>query len=276
MVADLARRVGGDRIDVVVLMGPGVDPHLYKATPGDVRALESADIVFSSGLHLEGKLGELLEKLGERKPVVAVTSVLEHEKLMSDKSGAHDPHVWFDVSLWAQALAPVRDTLTRHDPAHATAYGSRTEESHRAFTALHDQVREIIATIPKEQRVLVTAHDAFGYFGRAYDVEVLAVQGMSTESEASLKDVNDLVATLVDRRIPAIFVESSVSPKNIQALVEGAAARGHSVRIGGELYSDAMGASGTPEGTYEGMVLHNARTITRALVGVELHSGGSP
>ena len=282
MVADLVEKVGGDTVRVQTLMGPGVDPHLYKASPSDIRALEGADIVFVSGLHLEGKMGELIEKLGARSRVVAVTDSIPHDRLMGFSgagaggaggegdaavpgAGAHDPHVWFDVSMWSQCLPGVSTALAEKRPQDRARYDAARTAYEKELTALHDEVRAAIGTIPKEHRVLVTAHDAFGYFSRAYDIEVLSVQGMSTESEASLKDINTLVDTLVGRKIPAVFVESSVSTRNIDALRQGAASKGHTVAIGGQLYSDAMGAANTPEGTYVGMVRANVRTIVDAL-----------
>ncbi|HEX2838284.1 MAG TPA: zinc ABC transporter substrate-binding protein [Phycisphaerales bacterium] len=267
MVADLAREVAGPHAQVTVLMGEGVDPHLYKASPSDIRALEGADLILYSGLHLEGNMGEVLEKLASRKAVVAVTDGIPRDRLMAfgGSADAHDPHVWFDVSMWAQCLPTVERAFAKAAPQHAADFASSRERHAKELAALDAEVRAAVATIPKERRVLVTAHDAFGYFGRAYDVEVLGVQGMSTESEASLADINALVETLVSRRVPAVFVESSVSPRNIEALRQGAASRGHTVRVGGSLFSDAMGAAGTPEGTYPGMVRHNVRTIVEAL-----------
>jgi manganese/zinc/iron transport system substrate-binding protein len=265
MVADLASRVAGDHANITTLMGEGVDPHLYKASPSDIRAIENADLVLYSGLHLEGKMGEVLEKLGSRSRVVAVTDGIPRDRLMSFGADAHDPHVWFDVALWAHCLPTVERALAAAAPAHAPDFSANRERYAAELDALDAEVRTAIATIPKERRVLVTAHDAFGYFGRAYDIEVLGVQGMSTESEASLADINALVEALVSRRIPAVFVESSVNPRNMEALREGAASRGATVRVGGSLFSDAMGAPGTPEGTYPGMVRHNVRTIVEAL-----------
>lgn len=267
MVADLARQVAGPHAHVTVLMGEGVDPHLYKASPSDIRALEGADLVLYSGLHLEGKMGEVLEKLAARKPVVAVTDGIPRDQLMAfgGNADAHDPHVWFDVAMWAQCLPTVEQAFAKAAPQHAAEFTANRERCAKEMAALDAEVRASIATIPKERRVLVTAHDAFGYFGRAYDLEVLGVQGMSTESEASLADINALVEMLVSRKVPAVFVESSVSPRNIEALRQGAASRGHTVRVGGSLFSDAMGAAGSPEGTYAGMVSHNVRTIVEAL-----------
>ncbi len=269
MVADVVRNIGGERVQVAALMGEGVDPHLYKASPADVRLLSDATIVFYSGLHLEGKMGEILEQLGRSKPVVAIGEHVDHARLMSPPgaAGVHDPHIWFDVSLWAQTIPAVREALVRIDPAHKDAYAARADQYSQRLEALHMQVQSAMVTIPQGSRVLVTAHDAFGYFARAYGLEVHAIQGISTESEAALKDINNLVDLLVSRKVPAVFVESSVPRKNIEALVEGCAARGHTVTIGGELFSDAMGKPGTDEGTYPGMVMHNVNTIVKALGG---------
>lgn len=265
MVADLAREVGGTRVVVKALMGEGVDPHLYKASPADVRALHQADLIFYSGLHLEGKLAELLERMSRRKPTVAVAERIPPEKLLRDEHGAADPHVWFDVSLWSEAAAAVGEALAAFDPSHAAEYAERLRSCQARLAELHEWVRARLAEIPAERRVLVTAHDAFRYFGRAYEIEVRAIQGISTDSEASVRQVAELVDFLTTRQIKAVFVETSVSDQNIRALLEGCAARGHRVVIGGALFSDAMGKEGTPEGTYEGMIRHNVETILAAL-----------
>lgn len=265
MVADLVRRVGGSRVTVRALMGEGVDPHLYKASPGDVRALISCDAVFYSGHHLEGKMGEVFRRLGRRKPTVPVTEGINEARLLQVGGGRPDPHLWFDVGLWSQGVEVVREALDSLDPAHAANFDANAAAYREELKALDDECRAVVGSIPKPRRVLVTAHDAFGYFGRAYGLEVRGIQGISTESEAGVREVNDLVDLLVSRRIPAVFVESSVSDRNIRALVEGSAARGHRLKIGGSLYSDAMGKDGTPAGTYVGMVRHNARTIAEAL-----------
>lgn len=267
MVADLVRRIGGTRVNVVALMGEGVDPHLYKASPGDLRLLTSADLVFYSGLHLEGRMGEVLEKLAERRPVVAVTDSIDRAILRQppEFKGNFDPHVWFDVSLWSQAADRVLRALAERDPPNAMAYGAAAGALRVELATLHEWCKEQIQRIPPERRVLVTAHDAFGYFGRAYGIDVLGIQGISTDSEASLRDMGRLVDTIVQRRVPAVFIESSVPRKTIEALVEGCRARGHQVTIGGELFSDAMGREGTDEGTYPGMVRHNVLAIVKAL-----------
>jgi manganese/zinc/iron transport system substrate-binding protein len=265
MVADLARNVGGRHVQVVTLMGAGVDPHLYKASPADVTQLNRADIIFYSGLHLEGKLAELLERMAARKPTCAVAERIDESKILHDESGAHDPHVWFDVSLWSDAAGAVRDALADFDPQHADDYHAACDAYQSRLAELHTEAKEQLATVPRERRVLVTAHDAFQYFGRAYDLDVRGIQGISTDSEAGVKHVNDLVDFLVQRKIKAVFVETSVADQNVKALIEGCAAQNHIVTIGGELFSDAMGEEGTPEGTYEGMVRHNVKTIVGAL-----------
>lgn len=265
MVADIVHNIGGGHVAVTALMGEGVDPHLYKASPADVAQLGKADIVFYSGLHLEGKLAELLERMGRRKPTIGVAERIAPEKVLTDVHGAKDPHVWFDVSLWQDAAAAATAALAEFDPPHAADYYSRARDYGRRLAELDRYAAEQLATVPQEQRVLVTAHDAFRYFGRAYDVEVRGIQGISTDSEAGVRQVKELVDFLVARKIKAVFVETSVSDQNIRSLLEGCSVRGHEVVIGGSLFSDAMGKEGTPEGTYEGMVRHNVDTIVHAL-----------
>ncbi len=269
MVAELIRNVGGDRVRVTQLCGAGVDPHLFKATRDDLCAVIRGDILFVSGLHLEGKLALVLKRLESKRPVIAVAERLPRERLVfpPDAAGAPDPHAWNDVSAWSEAAAIVAEALAEFDPQYAAHYATQAAVWRDRLARLHEYGREVVASIPAERRVLVTSHDAFHYFGRAYGVEVLAAQGLSTESEAGLARINALVDVLVERKIPAVFVESSVPAKSIEALVEGAAARGHRVTIGGELFSDAMGSAGTYEGTYEGMLDHNLTVVARALGG---------
>ena len=267
MVADLVKNVGGPHVAVTALMGEGVDPHLYKASPADVSQLNRADIIFYSGLHLEGKLAELLERMAERKATIAVAERIDPAQVITDEHGARDPHVWFDVSLWSQAAGAVADALAEFDPDHAGDYRGRLADYQAQLAELHTFAREQLATVPAERRVLVTAHDAFHYFGRAYGVEVRGIQGISTDSEAGVRQVKELVDFLVERKIKAVFVETSVSDQNVRALLEGCQARGHAVVIGGTLFSDAMGAADTPEGTYVGMVRHNIDTIVEGLRG---------
>jgi manganese/zinc/iron transport system substrate-binding protein len=267
MIADAAKNIGGPRVAVTALMGEGVDPHLYKASPGDVRLLSDADLILYNGLNLEGKMGDLFVKMAARKPTVAVTENIDPKLLREppEFGGHYDPHVWFDVSLWMQAVERTRDALIALDPAGRDNFTRNTSAYLAQLQQLHEECRTRLAVIPKESRVLITAHDAFGYFGRAYDIEVLGLQGISTESEPSLKTINHLVDLIVERKVKAVFVESSVPRKNVEALVEGCRARGHEARIGGQLFSDAMGRAGTPEGTYAGMVRHNVKTIVDAL-----------
>jgi manganese/zinc/iron transport system substrate-binding protein len=265
MVADLVRHVGGPWVAVEQLMGEGVDPHLYKVSTGDIARLSHAGIIFYSGLHLEGKMADVFARMAERRPTVAVTDAIARSRLLEFSPGTHDPHVWFDVALWSEAIGAVEAALAKQDPAHAEDYRHRAKAYRDELLALDQDCRERLASIPVERRVLVTAHDAFSYFGRAYQLEVRAIQGISTESEAGVREINELVAFIVERGIKAVFVESSVSSRNIQALVEGCEAAGHRVVIGGELYSDAMGQAGTPEGTYVGMVRHNVESIVKAL-----------
>lgn len=275
MVGDLARNVAGDRAQVSDLMGEGVDPHLYKATRDDVASMSSADVVFYSGLLLEGKMSDVLIRMSSSRPVVAVTERIDEAFLLEPDAfaGHFDPHVWMDPQAWAKAVDVVKNTLCEHDPENAPAYAQAADDYRKEVLALGAYGKRVLATVPQERRVLVTSHDAFHYFGRAFGLEVLGVQGMSTESEAGLQQVNQLVDTLVERGVQAVFVESSVPRKSIEALVNGARSRGHEVRIGGELFSDAMGARGTYEGTYLGMIDHNITTVARALGG-EAPAGG--
>lgn len=266
-VADLVREVGGEYVQVNALMGPGVDPHLYKATQSDIQKLENADIIFYNGLNLEGKLSDIFVRMAAKKPTVAVTETIPPEKLREpgEFDGHYDPHVWFDISLWTYAVERVRDALMELDPEHAETYRQNAAAYMKQLQELDGYAKEQIAQIPERSRVLVTAHDAFGYFGQAYGMEVMGLQGISTDAEYGVKDVQNLVNTLVERQIKAVFIESSVSPKAIEAVVEGAKEKGHDVVIGGELFSDALGAAGTPEGTYIGMFRYNIDTIVNAL-----------
>ena len=268
MIADVVQRVGGERVAVEGLMGPGIDPHSYKASEGDVIALAEADIVFYNGLHLEAKMAEVFEKMGGTVKAVAVTDGIPREKLLTppECEGQYDPHVWFDVTLWQYTVGAVRDALIEIDPSHAAGYRARAEATLAELAELHSYVLAQAQRMPPEQRVLVTAHDAFNYFGRAYGFEVRGLQGISTATEAGIGDVQDLADFIARRGIAAIFVESSVPVRNVEALQEAVRARGFEVRIGGQLFSDAMGDPGTPQGTYPGMVRHNIDTIVGALL----------
>lgn len=265
MVADMVRRVGGRWVQVDQIMGEGIDPHLFKVTPDVIARLDAADVIFYSGLHLEGRMAEVFERLALRKPTIALASAIPEDRLLGVGAGVHDPHLWFDVALWSRTSEAVRGFLTSFDPPHRADYDAQAAAYRAELAALDDECRRRLQAVPEAQRVLVTAHDAFHYFGRAYGVTVRAVQGVSTETEAGVREINELVDFLADRKIKAVFIEKSVSERNIRALVEGCRGRGHEVRIGGELYSDSMGRPETPEGTYVGMVRANVETIVRAL-----------
>ncbi|MCC7203721.1 MAG: zinc ABC transporter substrate-binding protein, partial [Phycisphaeraceae bacterium] len=247
MITDIVQHVAGEHATVTGIIGTGVDPHLFKPTRSDVAAMLGADVVFYSGLHLEGKMGDTLVQVARRKPVFAVTERLDESYLLElpGSGGQHDPHVWMDVTAWSKAVEAVADSLSEFDPDHAAEYAANAATYRQQLETLDAYVKQMIASIPPTTRVLVTAHDAFGYFGRAYGLEVRGIQGISTESEAGLEDLNRLVDMVVTRKIGAVFVETSVAQKNVRALVEGAAARGHTLAIGGTLFSDAMGAPGS-------------------------------
>lgn len=275
LVADLVREIAGEgRGRVVSLMGEGVDPHLYKGSPRDVRDLAGADLIFASGLHLEGKLTSVLHRLAHQKHVhmiadewtTATEKNGEADPWIRD-DGVPDPHCWFDARLWQRLAQVVKDRLTEFAPDHAAAFTSNFKTYEAKVESLDAEIRRNLAKIPPSRRLLVTSHDAFRYFGRAYGVQVEGIQGLSTESEAGVRRTNELVDLLVSRQVPAIFVETSVSDDNVKALVEGAAARGHKVVIGGSLFSDAPGAFGTPEGTWLGMLQHNVNTFVKAMTG---------
>lgn len=268
MVSDIAKAVAGDRAKVSCIIGSGVDPHAYSPTRSDVATLLKSDLIFYAGLLLEGQMANILVKVSKKRPVYAVTELLKKEYLLRDSETHHsDPHVWMDVAGWMKAVEVVIQSFSGFDPKGAAVYAANGTAYLEVLKGLDAYAKDVIGSIPKDRRILITAHDAFNYMGRAYGIEVMGIQGISTESEAGLKDINRIVDLLVERKIPAVFVESSVSDKNVKALVEGAASRGHTVSVGGELFSDAMGKTGTYEGTYVGMIDHNVTVISRALGG---------
>ncbi len=279
MITDIVRQVAGDRAVVEGIIGEGVDPHLYQATRSDIKKLLDADVVFYNGLMLEGKMSDDLVKVGRKRPVHAVTELIDKSLLLAppEFAGHHDPHVWMDPTLWKKCTEMVAETLGADDfdPANRDYYRANYRAFAEQLDALHAYAQQTLATIPAQSRVLVTAHDAFNYFARAYNLEVRGIQGISTDSEAGLADINRLVELLVQRSVRAVFVESSVPEKNVRALVEGADSRSHAVKIGGTLFSDAMGAAGTYEGTYVGMIDHNVTVIARALGGEAPEKGMS-
>ena len=267
MLADLARNIGGSGVGITALMGSGVDPHLYQASAGDVARLARADLILYNGLHLEARMADILGDERLRQKSVAVGERLNPERLLpAEQAGkTYDPHIWFDVLLWADAARIVCDEMSRRFPDHATEFEANTAQYVAELEALDREVRECLAAIPEPQRVLITAHDAFRYFGRAYGIEVRGLQGISTNSEAGTADVERLAAFVVSRRIPTLFVESSVPPRTIEAVQQAARSKGFEVRIGAELYSDSLGDPGTPQGIYTGMMRHNVSAIVAGL-----------
>jgi manganese/zinc/iron transport system substrate-binding protein len=268
-IADIAQIVGGDYVRVVGLMGPGVDPHLYVASEGDVDLLQQADIIFYNGLFLEAQMAEIFEQLSDRKMVTAVAENIDPADLLdwAQYEDQYDPHVWFDVTLWRKAVEAVRNTYIEMDPDHTEEYQANTDAYLIELEELDAYVREQAERVPEEKRVLITAHDAFHYFGRAYGFEVRGLQGISTATEAGTADVRDLANFIVERQIPAIFVETSVPARNIEALQAAVASQGYEVKIGGQLFSDAMGDAESGGNTYILMVRHNIDTIVTALLG---------
>lgn len=267
MIADAVKNIVGNKAEVTALMGPGVDPHLYKATQGDLSKLTSADLILYNGLHLEGKMGEVLSKLGVQKNVIGIGNRLDTKRLYRtpEFDNNFDPHIWFDVSLWKDAVNIIGESISEIDSANATYYKTNLSSYMESLDSLDQFVKESIQQLDSSQRILITAHDAFGYFGRAYGMQVKGLQGISTLSEYGLRDVSNLVDFIIENKIKAIFVETSVSEKAINAVIEGCKSKGFDVKIGGRLYSDAMGPESTPEGTYIGMVTSNVNTIVNGL-----------
>jgi manganese/zinc/iron transport system substrate-binding protein len=267
MIGDLVKQIAGDKVHLTVIMGAGVDPHTYKPSPADMANLGKADLIFYNGLHLEGTMVELFEKELKGKAVAITRNIPEDKLLTAD--GAHDPHVWFDASLWVIAARTVATELAGLDPTRLGESYVQSQIVEQDLQALHEEVKTIIGSIPKERRVLITSHDAYSYFGKAYDIEVRGLQGISTEGEASISSISAAVDFIVSRKIPAVFVETSVPHKTIERVIADCRARGVEVKEGGELYSDAMGAPGERPGfaveTYRGMLLYNANTIANAL-----------
>ncbi|HXH18831.1 MAG TPA: zinc ABC transporter substrate-binding protein [Chitinophagales bacterium] len=270
MLGDAVKNIVGDKARVESLMGPGVDPHLYKATQSDLDKLNKADLIFYNGLFLEGKMEDILDKLSRSKKAVAVGDRLDPSRVLKTSQTSAgklntDPHVWFDVSLWAEVVGIIASAMQEFDPGNAAVYQENFSNYSVELKELHQWVRTEIATIPVEQRVLITSHDAFSYFGRAYEIEVHGLQGISTASDYGLQDVTRLVNLIVERKVKSVFIETSVAARSLQAVVEGCRNLGYDVKIGGTLFSDAMGEPETPEGTYTGMVKANVSTIVNAL-----------
>ncbi|WP_312097946.1 metal ABC transporter solute-binding protein, Zn/Mn family [Niallia sp.] len=264
-IAEPMSVIGGDKVEVQSLMGPGVDPHLYTATQGDIQKMENADIIFYSGLHLEANMVKVFEEIGKTRSVLAIGEVNPEEKLLKDEKGAIDPHIWFDIDLWKESLDAATNELKKALPDDSDYFEKNKQEYFAKLDALKEEAKAQMETLPEDKRVLVTAHDAFGYFGRMLDIEVVGLQGLSTEAEIGLSDIEETIQLLVEHQVPAVFIESSINPASINAVIEGAKKEGLDIELGGELFSDAMGDADTEEGTYIGMYKHNVSTIYQAL-----------
>lgn len=266
-LADAVSNIAGDAVNLTGLLGPGVDPHLYVPTEGNVATFSEADVIFYNGLHLEAQMTRVMEQMAKQGvTVVSVGDALPEEQLLSwDDSAPHDPHIWNDPLLWKQVVEIIRDTMVEADSDNATVYQTNAETYLNQIQETHEYLLEQATLIPEEKRIMITAHDAFGYFARTYDFEVHGLQGVSTESEASTADVQNLASFIVERQVPALFVETSVSSRNIEAVQAAVEAQGFNVRIGGTLFSDALDSEGQPAATYLGMLRHNIDTLVAAL-----------
>jgi manganese/zinc/iron transport system substrate-binding protein len=266
IIADTVKEIAGDHAQVYALMGPGVDPHIYHARESDVQRFAGADIIFYNGLHLEGKMGQILEQMASRVPTYAVSAVLQpHELRASGFEGLYDPHIWFDLKLWMKVVEGIRDVLVRHDPLHEREYRMNAERFLIKLAQLDEYIRKRIAEIPEESRILITAHDAFSYFGQTYGMTIISLQGISTDSEVGVHDVNRVVNYIVEHNIPAIFAEASLPRRTIDAVVQAVEVRGKRVILGEELYSDTLGEPGTIQERYLGMVRLVVDRIVEAL-----------
>ena len=275
MIADTARSIGQGFVKVNALMGPGIDPHSYRHTRNDIVSMTKADLTLRHGLDLEAQMEDFFSNLARKRPVLAVANTISTEKLMGypGQTGRYDPHVWMDPLLWIFVVEQIASAMAKIRPEKKDEFQRNADDYKSKLVNLNDYAKTVLKTVPNKSRVLITAHDAFGYFGKAYGFEVLGVQGISTNSEAGLYRIKEIVDILVERKISSVFVESSVSDQNMRALIEGANARGHKVSLGGQLYSDAMGADGTYEGTYIGMLDHNITNIAKALGGTPPNFG---
>ena len=268
MITDMVEHIGGDKIEVKGLMGSGVDPHLYKASEGDVSKLTEADVIIYNGLHLEGKLEDVFKKMkASKKEVIAVAEAINPSQLISSENFAsnYDPHIWFQIDYWIACTRFAADELAKIDSTNAEIFHKNAEAYITELKTLKVENEKLVISLPKEKRILVTAHDAFNYFGKSYDFEVVGLQGLSTATEAGVKDVQNLANLIIEKGVKAIFVETSVPKRTIETLQAAVKAKGHEVTIGGELFSDALGTKNTPEATYVGMYKHNISTIVNAL-----------
>jgi len=267
MIADAIKNIGGDLVHIECLMGPGIDPHIYRAKESDVHRLANADIIFYNGLHLEGKMSSMLHNMQSRTKTVAMADALNKNSLLAtdDNSAVYDPHIWFNVNLWMQTVKQVAQVLQKFDPEYADIYKENAQQYLEQLTDLDNYIHSTVAQLNKEQRILITAHDAFGYFGNAYGFKVIGLQGVSTDSEPSTKDIQQLANYIVDNKVRAIFIETSIPERTIKAVQHAAQARGWSVEIGPELFSDALGEPDGEQGSYIGMVKYNIDTIVGSL-----------
>ncbi len=268
-VGDAVSNITGQHATIITLMGAGVDPHTYKPSQGDMQNLLSADLIVYNGLHLEGNMATVLDKISQNKKTIAMGQGLSPSELIKVGDGVFDPHIWFDASLWAKAVKYTSQEITKALPQLTAAIQTRTPAYLDSVLAIHEQIKALISQIPPERRFLITSHDAFGYYGRAYGLKVKGLQGISTLSEPTLGDITSLVNLICENKIPAIFVETSVAKQAVMSVVEGCAAKGHFVKIGGELYSDALGKAGSPEGTYLGVILANTKLIVNSLIQIQ-------
>ncbi|MFI5333369.1 MAG: metal ABC transporter solute-binding protein, Zn/Mn family [Candidatus Babeliales bacterium] len=267
IIADTVKTIGGEHISVNCLMGPGIDPHVYRARERDVHTLANADIIFYHGLHLEGKMAHVLSNMQNYTTSVAVADAVPQELLIipPDSGDQHDPHIWFDVSLWIYVAQHIGNTLAAYDPTHAAEYRNRTQEYIEQLQKLHTSIKDAMHRIPANKRIIVTAHDAFSYFGKAYGCSVVGLQGISTESEAGIADITNLVDYIINHQVPVVFVESSVSPKAVHALSDACAARGWQLNLGPTLYTDALGEINSPAGTYLAMMRYTLTVFVQEL-----------
>ncbi|MCB9262959.1 MAG: zinc ABC transporter substrate-binding protein [Flavobacteriales bacterium] len=267
IVADVVKNLCGDFMEVNSLMGPGVDPHLYKASHGDIKKLDEADVIIFNGLHLEGKMTEMLENFQKKGRAIAVSDGLETKNIrtINEQANVHDPHIWFDMKLWADGVKYVAEQLKSKFPQFAPKIDSNASHYLLEIDSVYTHCQSLIEGVAQQNRILITSHDAFEYFGRSFNFEVKGLQGISTISESGLKDVQDMINYIIQHQIKAIFVENSVPQKALLSVIESCTQKGHKVIIGGELFSDALGAERTPEGTYLGMVKYNVETIVKAL-----------
>ncbi|PKR79312.1 manganese transporter [Halalkalibacillus sediminis] len=257
--------IGGDRVNVESLMGPSVDPHLYNATHGDIKKVDQADLIFYNGLNLEANMVKVFDEISQTRPVLAIGETVPKDQLLEDEEGSIDPHIWFDIDLWREALDSAVEELKEYSPEDAEYFEQNKQDYFSELEKLKEDSLNKMSEIPESKRVLVTAHDAFGYFGNMYNLDVIGLQGLSTDGEIGVSDINNTISIIKKYEIPAIFVETSINEDSIQAVIQGASSDGIDVSLGGELFSDAMGQAETIEGTYLGMYRHNVETISKAL-----------